>query len=245
VRLKADMVTFDGEPRDVTPAGHYFEGPFMTKHAGKYFLMYSYGKTVTDTYSVYYAVGDTPLGPFVEPSSEPILSTDKSRDVVSPGHHAVFSRDGRTYILYHRHSVPYIPEQAYRQTCIDELDFTRDNLLARVTPTHEAPDFVSGRESSTLPATATASSQLDELHGAGRVLDDNYATRWSAAPRDKTSWLQLDLGAVRQVNRSDLRFEYAWKSYRFALETSTDGLTWTSLVDHLAGGLVGSPFALL
>ena len=244
VKLKPDMVTFDGEARDVTPAGHYFEGPFMTKHAGKYYLMYSSGKTVIDTYCVYYAVGDTPLGPFTEPSTAPILSTDKSRNIVSPGHHAVFRRDGHAYILYHRHSVPYVPEQAYRQTCVDELDFNADGLIAKVTPTHDGPALVHGREAARLPATASASSQLDELHSAARVLDDNYATRWAAAPGTHGGWLQLDLGAVRKTSGSKLRFEYAWKSYQFALEISRDGTTWTTLADHRATGLAGSPIEI-
>jgi hypothetical protein len=243
VRLRPDLVTFDGEPRDVTPAGHYFEGPFMMKQGGKYYLMNSYGKTITDTYCVYYAVGDNPLGPFTEPPGGPILSTDKTRHIVSPGHHAVFRHDGHTYILYHRHSVPYVPEQAFRQTCVDELNFTADGLIVPVVPTHRGPAFLPGRGPDT-PAVATASSQLDELHGPERVLDDNYATRWAAAPGAHGGWLQLDLGTIRHVSRSELRFEFAWKPYHFTLETSRDGATWKTLIEHTSDGAIGSPFAV-
>jgi beta-xylosidase len=244
VRLKSDLVTFDGEPRDVTPAGHYFEGPFMVKHGGKYFLMNSFGKTVTDTYCVYAAVGDNPLGPFTEQAGGPILSTDKARNIVSPGHHAVFTHDGHTYILYHRHSVPYVPEQAFRQTCVDELDFTADGLMAKVIPTHRGPPFIQGRQSGALAATATASSQLDEVHSPACVLDDNYATRWAAAPGAQGSWLQLDLASVQHVARSELRFEYAWKPYHFMLTTSQDGEAWTPLLEHKSDGPIGSPFVV-
>jgi hypothetical protein len=244
VKLKADMVSFDGEPRDVTPAGHYFEGPFMVKHGGRYFLMYSDGITIKDTYCVHYSVGATPFGPFEEAPNSPILSTDRERNIVSPGHHAVFRRGGRFYITYHRHSVPYVPDQAYRQMCVDELSFTGDGLIARVTPTHAGPDLVRGRPAGGLPAIATASSQLDELHGPARVLDDNYATRWSAAPDAHGAWLQLDLGSAVRIASSELRFEYAWKNYRFALEASSDGQAWTMLADHRTDGVTGSPVAI-
>ena len=240
VKLKSDMVTFDGEPRDVTP-GNYFEGPFMFKHAGRYYLSYSQGVTIADTYQVHYAIGESPLGPFTEASNSPILVTDLSRTIVSPGHHAMFSRDGHDYIAYHRHSVPYVKGEAFRQTCLDELRFTADGLIEKITPTHAGPTFAKRDSAKRLAATATASSELDALHSASRVLDDNYATRWAPALDAKGGWLQLDLGGVRSVDHVELRPEYAWKTYRFALETSNDGKTWNLLADYRTSGTNGSP----
>lgn len=244
-KLGADMVSFDGEARDVTPK-NYFEGPFMFKNAGRYYLMYSQGITVKDTYAVHYAVGDTPFGPFNEAGNSPILTTDHERNVVSPGHHAVFRRQGHTYILYHRHSVPYVPEQAFRQMCVDELKFTPAGLMDRVNPTHRGPALVQGRDKNSrrLLPIASASTSLDAVHGAAAVLDNNYATRWSAAAEAKGGWLQLDLGKSRKVTRSTVQFEYAWKPYRFALEGSTDGVSWTPIADHRANGLTGSPIEI-
>ena len=106
VKLNRDMSAFDGEPRDVTPT-NYFEGPIMVKRHGHYFLMYSQGVTIKDTYQVHYAVGDNPLGPFKEGPGSPILVTDRENNVISPGHHTVFQFEGRDYILYHRHSIPF------------------------------------------------------------------------------------------------------------------------------------------
>lgn len=240
VKLKSDMVTFDGEPRDVTP-GNYFEGPFMFKHAGRYYLSYSQGVTIADTYQVHYAIGESPLGPFTEASNSPILVTDSSRHVVSPGHHAMFSRDGHDYIAYHRHSVPYVKGEAFRQTCIDELRFTADGLIEKVTPTHTGPAFAKRDTAKRFAATATASSELDASHSASLVLDDNYATRWAPASDAKDGWLQLDLGREQTVDHVELRPEYAWKTYRFALEISSDGKTWSSLADYRTEGKSGSP----
>jgi len=240
VKLKADMVTFDGEPRDVTP-GNYFEGPFLFKHANRYYLSYSQGVTVEDTYQVHYAIGDSPLGPFTEAANSPILVTDQSRNVVSPGHHALFSRDGHDYILYHRHNVPYVKGQAYRQTCVDELRFTPEGLIEKVKPTHAGPVLVQRNRPSRLAATATASSELDKLHNTACVLDDNYATRWAAAPDEKEGGIQLDFGAETEIGYAEIRFEYAWKTYHFSLEASNDDTSWTRVADYRVTGTSGSP----
>ena len=216
----------------------------MFKHDAHYYLSYSQGVTIRDTYEVHYAMSDSPLGPFTEASNSPMLVTDQARNIVSPGHHAIFNHNGRTYILYHRHSVPYVPEQAYRQTCVDELTFTSNGLIAKVAPTHTGPAFVQGREKSgnlAAKATATASTELDPLHDAARVLDDNYATRWTAAPGATSNWLQLDLGSIKQVSRTELRLEYGWKTYQWLLEYSADGKSWTTLADHRVNGISGSP----
>ncbi|HYP16229.1 MAG TPA: family 43 glycosylhydrolase [Opitutus sp.] len=239
VKLRPDMIGFDGEPQDVTPT-NYFEGPFMFKHAGRYYLTYSQGITVKDTYAVHYAVGDTPFGPFTESPTSPILSTDHARNVVSPGHHALFRRGSEAYILYHRHSVPYVPEKAFRQICVDPLRFTAEGLIEKITPTHAGPAFLQGRATGRLAATATASSSNGSLHDATRATDDNYATRW-AASAEGPAWLQLDLGAPRSIARQELRFEYAWKRYRFEVACSLDGQVWTTLADHREAGLSGSP----
>ncbi len=238
VKLKADMVTFDGEVRDVTP-DNYFEAPFLFKHANRYLLTYSRGRTDRDTYEVRYAVGDSPFGPFVEATNNPLLTTDKSNDIISPGHHAVFIREGRFYVLYHRHSIPFDPGFIGRQTCVDGLSFRSDGLLEMIAPTHRGPEFLTGLrnrrgESSNLAdvglgATASSSGRREPHTGPERAFDDNYATRWSAPADAKGGWLTIDLGAVRDFTRQEIRFEYPWKSYRYSIQVSLDGANWNTL----------------
>lgn len=244
VKLRPDMVTFDGEVRDITPTS-YFEGPFMVKQGGRYYLMNSTGKTIEDTYAVAYAIGDTPFGPFRDAPNSPVLATDAAARVISPGHHAVFRRGGRAYILYHRHSIPFDPAFVGRQICVDELKFTADGLIEKVQPTHAGPAFVQGRRAAReIPAVATASSVRAESTRPAGVLDDNYATLWAAAGSDAHPWLQLDLGEVRTVARQELRFEYAWKAYAFTLEGSLDGQQWSPIADHARAPLGGSPVVI-
>jgi len=245
-RLSADLKSFAEEPRDVTPT-NYFEGPFMVKRHGKYFLTYSQGVTIKDTYQVHYAVGDTPHGPFVEGDGSPILVTDKALNVISPGHHAIFREAGTDYILYHRHSVPFDPKFIGRQTCVDELRIGAEGRIAKVVPTHEGPALVHGRaEGASIAsgAAVSASSQISELGAPAFVVDNNYATRWTAASGAKGAWLQMDLGAVKSISRQLIRPEYASKSYRFSVEFSEDGRDWHEAADYTKSPSAGSPIVV-
>jgi beta-xylosidase len=245
VKLKPDMVTFDGEVHDVTPT-NYFEAPFMLKKNGRYYLMWSSGKTTEDTYEVRYGTADSPFGPFVEGATSPVLATDTTKDVISPGHHAMFEKDGRTYILYHRQSVPFDPQSLGRQTCVDELTFAADGQMQKVQPTHTGPDFVqrSADGPKALLATFTASGQRDDVTGPERVADDNYATRWTTPKSATNAWIQMDLGSVKAITSQRIRPEYAWKAYAFTVEASTDGEQWQTVADYTKQPAKGSPITV-
>lgn len=132
VRLKKDMVSFDGEPVDITPP-HYFEAPHMVKRKGKYYLMYSYGKAIDPTYQIRYSTGDTPFGPWTEGKDDPILSTSDDSTTIGPGHHTIFQENGQYYILYHRIH-PQNKEFVLRELCIDSLGFDASGNILRIQP---------------------------------------------------------------------------------------------------------------
>jgi beta-xylosidase len=240
VKLNRAMNAFEGEPRDVTPA-NYFEGPLMVKRHGIYFLTYSQGVTIKDTYQVHYATGDNPLGPFKEGPNSPVLVTDAASNVISPGHHTVFQDKGKDYILYHRHSIPFDPNFIGRQTCVDEIEFRKDGSIRKVTPTHTGPELVHGRYADRLPATASASSEGGPLHASAHAIDNNYATFWRPQDPAQESWLQLDLGKSSKISRMLIRPEFAWKPCRFAVQASSNGQSWVPLVDYRVNAVSGSP----
>ena len=132
VKLKKDMVTFDGVPQDITPP-HYFEAPHMVKRNNLYYLMYSYGKAIDATYQVRYSVSKTPFGPWTEGPNDPILSTSTDSTTYGPGHHTVFKENGQYYILYHRIH-PQKKSYVLRQLCIDSLNFDVNNNILKVNP---------------------------------------------------------------------------------------------------------------
>lgn len=132
VKLNNDMVTFDSDPIDITP-DNYFEAPHIIKRFGKYYLMFSSGKAIDATYKIGYAVGTTPLGPFIEGGNSPILETTPDSSTIGPGHHTVFTENNQDYILYHR-IFPQNEKYVLRQLCIDSLIFDDNMCIRKIVP---------------------------------------------------------------------------------------------------------------
>ncbi|MFF1560615.1 family 20 glycosylhydrolase [Streptomyces sp. NPDC058279] len=98
----------------------------------------------------------------------------------------------------------------------------------------------------TLGRPTIASSTETANFPAAAATDGDPGTRWSSAYRDP-QWLQVDLGAVRRVDRVVLRWEAAYgKSFRIQL--SDDAATWRTVYSTTTGagavqdltGLTGS-----
>jgi len=132
VKLKPDMVTFDGKPKDITPP-NYFEAPYMLKRRNKYFLMYSEGKATDFTYKIRYSTGPTPFGPWTEGINSPILKTSEDSTTYGPGHHTVFTVYNQDYILYHR-IFPQKESFVLRQLCIDSLNYDNNGNINEIKP---------------------------------------------------------------------------------------------------------------
>ncbi len=73
----------------------YFEGPWMHKYNGKYYLSYSTGTT----HYLVYAIGDTPKGPFTYKGRilEPVIGWTT--------HHSIVEFKGKWYLFYHDSSM--------------------------------------------------------------------------------------------------------------------------------------------
>ena len=69
----------------------YFEGPWMHKYKGKYYLSYSTGTT----HYIVYATSDNPMGPFTYRGRimEPVIGWTT--------HHSIVEYHGKWYIFYH------------------------------------------------------------------------------------------------------------------------------------------------
>lgn len=130
VKLKPDMYHFKDSVREVTPP-NFFEAPYMLKHQGKYYLMYSNGKAIDSSYNIRYAIGESPYGPWKEGKNSPILSTTKDRTVIGPGHHALFKYKGQTYILFHK-IFPQKKDIVLRQLCIGKIEFDKSGNIKKV-----------------------------------------------------------------------------------------------------------------
>jgi beta-xylosidase len=81
--------------------GRVNEGPWMLKHKGVYYLMYSGSGADGPSYGVGYATSSSPLGPFTKYKGNPIAR--QGNGVFGPGHHCVVpGPDGRLWMVYHQ-----------------------------------------------------------------------------------------------------------------------------------------------
>jgi len=120
--------------KEVTP-DKYVEGPFMLRHNGKYYFMWSEGGWTGPNYSVAYAIADSPLGPFKRIGT--ILQPDPEV-AFGAGHHSIMHPKGSNdfYIVYHRRP---LDERAadHRATCIEKLTFDSNGFINPVKITFE------------------------------------------------------------------------------------------------------------
>ncbi len=109
VSRMADPLTLKGEPVEVirptvpweSRRGAVTEGPWMVKHKGKYYLMYSGSGANGPEYSIGYATSDSPMGPFTKYPGNPIAT--QGGGVFGPGHHCVVTGpDGGLWMVYHQ-----------------------------------------------------------------------------------------------------------------------------------------------
>ncbi|MGE5548927.1 MAG: DNRLRE domain-containing protein, partial [Bacteroidota bacterium] len=79
---------------------------------------------------------------------------------------------------------------------------------------------------------------------ASHAVDGDLATRWSADTYPE--WIQVDLGATYTVNRTEV-CPYLDRAYQFKVEVSTNGTSYTQVVDRLSnttgGAVISDTFA--
>ncbi len=107
-------------------AGQVTEGPWMIKHQGRYYLLYSGSGADTPDYAVGYATADSPLGPFTRAPQNPIVH--RSDDVFGPGHGcAIQDSHGHWWHVYHQKRNDRVEWDRF--ICLDPLWFDSDGRL--------------------------------------------------------------------------------------------------------------------
>jgi len=134
VRPMADPTHFGGEPTVVLQPksdwevrnGRVTEGPWVIKHAGTYYLIYSGSGANTPDYAVGYATASRPTGPFTRAPHNPILH--RSDGVYGPGHGCAV-RDGAGAWWYVYHQKDTARKAWDRFICIDRLRLDDEGRL--------------------------------------------------------------------------------------------------------------------
>ncbi len=232
-----------------TEAKDFFEAPFMLERNGVYYFTYSSGSCHDASYRVQYATSDKPDGRFRMGPNNPVLASSQDGTVHGPGHHSIHEEGGEYFIIYHRHDIPVTPNGMHRQVCADRLVFEGDGAIRKIEPTHEGigplgpasrpENLAAGR-----PVTASShyrDTLRNHQYKPEYAVDDNNATLWRPGDNRMGNWLRVDLGAPRQVRRTETQFEYGTWFYRYVIEHSLDGETWQTFADRRGNTRWGSP----
>ncbi len=253
VKLNPDMIsTLPGSAvqyfGDKTPYGtvkNCMEAPYMFKRNGVYYYMYSNGSCHDETYAVEYSTGPSPLGPWTYGAHNPILSTSVDGTVHGPGHHSILEDDDKVYIVYHRHDNPHSPGGVHRQIAADKLVFNPDGSIAKVVPTHSGIGYLapSTKRDTNLAVgrSAKASSDAGPDWRADNAADENNSTLWKAADYTYPQWLIVDIGSTKSFQRCEIDFQFPQVAYRYVIEYSDDGTSWSRFADRRENIAMGGP----
>ena len=111
------------------------EAPWMIRHQGVYYLLYSGGSADSEDYAIGYATAKDPTGPFTKYRRNPIVR--KGDGVFGPGHVSVIrDQAGKLWMVYHQQKGQ--TRGWNRIICIDPLWFDEKGGLhgkaSRATP---------------------------------------------------------------------------------------------------------------
>lgn len=217
----------------------FVEGSYMLKHNGTYYLLYSTGALHDGSYSVHYAMGNNPLGPFTKPNPNIVIRMNSEKTTKGPGHNSVLKFKDKYYIVYHQHNQPHEDaDGVFRQTCADLMEFNADGTIKEVTPTQTGigalQPLVAQGTNIALGKYATATSVKSGAFVPEYAFDQNNASKWRAADNTYPQTLTVDLNGNFNISRIETSFEYTTLAYKYRIETSLDGKKWETYVDKTA-----------
>ncbi|MBM4029424.1 MAG: hypothetical protein FJ280_29110, partial [Planctomycetes bacterium] len=201
-------------------AGHVTEGPWIIKHQGRYYLLYSGSGADTPDYAVGYATADHPLGPFTRAAHNPIVQ--RSPGLFGPGHGcAIRDGAGRWWHIYHQKRNDRVEWDRF--ICIDPLWFDQDgNLSSRATRGTPQPAPV--------PAAVAGEGPQTRKNAFGNPVPSPVARAPSHEPRATTHGSRPNIVLI-------ISDDQAWGDYSFMghphIETphldrlAREGLTFT------------------
>lgn len=107
-------------------SGAVTEGPWMLKHKGRYYLLYSGTGAASLNYAVGYATAAKPTGPFTKHAGNPIVK--RGGGALGPGHGCVI-KDGAGALWHVYHQQKDGSRMWNRFICLDPLWFDAKGVL--------------------------------------------------------------------------------------------------------------------
>ncbi len=221
----------------------WIEAPWMTKHAGRYYLQYSGAGTEWKSYAVGLYTSSSPLGPFEYDERSPVFR-EKGGLLNGTGHHALVEGPGGTlwnfyHVLFHNQN------KWDRRLAMDPAGFDAQGRLVLGGPS-ETPQLAPGKaaqphldnSAGLLPLSVDKPAKAGgaaEGFPPQQALDGFIRTAWKAADSSFPQWLEVDLLGEFQVQACRVilgeagRKAEAEGACAFELEGSLDGKSWQGL----------------
>ena len=260
-RRKEDVIysIFNGRRDYFAEEYPWIEGPWMTKHNGKYYLQYAAIGLEFLSYSHGVYVGDSPMGPFEYSEHNP-LTFKTSGFAVGAGHGSTFhDKNG------HLWTICMIPasyggagrgsELAIYPTAVDEDGVMYSNVSFGDYPQYypasrkDGVDNYTGWKLLSHKKKVTVSSTA-EGSNPNYGVDEQFMTNWVAETGDPGEFFQVDLGKVSDIYAIQCNFDHVGAAAQprgagpgaapaplpehyqcFYIETSIDGVRWTRVLD--------------
>ncbi|MDE6372880.1 MAG: family 43 glycosylhydrolase, partial [Clostridia bacterium] len=166
--LKLQGLKTEGYVDDVLD--HYvMEGPQCIKRNGKYYLTYSVNGYTDPSYSVWQAVGTSPMGPFEKVAPEvgnPIISGRELNYAHGSGHHTFIDNGSEVFAVYHVHGNQTSMESSPGRFLFADLVHFTDTGIVVNGPTNYLqwlPESISGYKNLARTATVNASGKGKEF----------------------------------------------------------------------------------
>lgn len=240
-----------GENHSDTVLGGYIEGPWMTKHNGKYYLQYAAPGTEFNVYGDGAYISDSPSGPFTYMPNNP-FSYKPGGYMNGAGHGSTVVGPGNMYWHFGSMAVS-INVNWERRICMFPTFFDKDGLMYSDTRFGDYPRYgpaVGGKAGEfsgwmllNYKKPVKASSSVGDFKPE-HIDDENVKTFWLAETKGDKEWIEIDLQSTPtvhaiQVNyhdyKSDMYGRIPGLYHRYTIEGSVDGRNWKILVDRQNG----------
>lgn len=228
--------------------GGFIEGPWLTKHNGKYYMQYASPGTEFNVYGDGVYVADNPMGPYTYQKHNPV-SYKPGGFMNGAGHGSSVLGPDSTYWHFASMSLS-INVNWERRLCMFPMGFDKDGIMFCDTRFGDYPHYapaVPGKKGEfrgwmllSYKKPVTASSQVEE-YGPEGLTDEQTKSFWLAEANDDKQWVMIDLQkeaevCAVQINyhdyQSNMYGRYDGLYYRYYVEGSLDGKTWQVLVDR-------------
>lgn len=230
-----------------TDLGGFIEGPWMTKHNGKYYLQYGSPGTEFNVYGDGVYVADHPMGPYTYQKHNPV-SYKPGGYMNGAGHGSSVKGPGGMWWHFASMSLS-INVNWERRLCMFPMGFDEDGIMYCDTRFGDYPRYapsVSQKRGQfrgwmllSYKKPVAVSSQVGDYAAAG-LTDELTKTFWLAEKNDDSQWVVIDLQnpasvCAVQVNYHDYKTgmygRYPNLRHRYQIEGSVDGKEWKVLID--------------